>query len=165
MPTVRRPVTSLLAQHGPGVGLDGGFAEATPFTMHVLAPVRTLVEKLMIVHHAAAAGDKTEQARLARHYYDIWCLLNDTDTVEALRETPADVLAREVATFTDAAGLKTTSRPADGFGTSTAFDPTAAQAARSAFETIVLNQLVWPDAPRPTFEECCALVVANASVL
>ena len=43
MPTVRRPVTSLLAQHGPGVGRGGGFAGATPFTMHVRAPVRTLV--------------------------------------------------------------------------------------------------------------------------
>ena len=101
----------------------------------------------MIVHHAPAAGNETEQARLARHYYDIWCLLNDTDTVESLSETPADVLAREVATFTDAAGLETTLCPADGFGTSAAFDPMAAQAARSAFETIVLDQLVWPDAP------------------
>ena len=165
MPTVRRTVTSLLAQHGSGVGLDVGFAEATPFTMHVLALVRTLVEKLMIVHHAATTGDATEQERLSRHYYDIWCLLNDTDTVEALSDTPADVLAHEVAIFTDAAGLKTTARPADGFASSAAFDPMAAQPARSAFETTVLDQLVWPDAPRPTFEECCAMVNEHAAVL
>ena len=37
----------------------------------MLAPVRTLVEKLMIVHHAATVEDVSEQARLARHYYDI----------------------------------------------------------------------------------------------
>ncbi len=126
---------------------------------------RTLVEKLMIVHHAAVEGDEAEQARLARHYYDIWCLLNDADTVAALSETPVDVLEREVVTFTRAAELETTRRPVTGFATSPAFDPTAAQSARSAFETIVLDQLVWPDAPRPTFEECCALVVANESIL
>ena len=165
MPTVPRTVTSLLAHHGPQVGFVIEFAEATPFTMHVLAPVRTLVEKLIIVHHAAVAGDAAEQVRLARHYYDIWCLINDADTVAALGESPADVLQREVVTFTHAADLETTRRPVGGFASSAAFDPTAAEAARSAFETVVLDQLVWPDAPRPTFEECCALVVKNASVL
>lgn len=165
MPTVRRTVTSLLAQHGPDVDLAVGFAEAAPFTMHVLAPVRTLVEKLMIVHHAAVEGDEAEQARLARHYYDIWCLLNDADTVAALSETPVDVLEREVVTFTAAAELQTTRRPASGFSTSAAFDSAAAKSARSAFETIVLAQLVWPDAPRPTFEECCETVHRQASVL
>ena len=57
MPMVQRSVTSLLVQHGSQTGLEVSFAEAVPFTMHVLAPVRTLVEKLMIVHHAAVAGD------------------------------------------------------------------------------------------------------------
>ena len=165
MPMVQRSVTSLLVQHGSQIGLEVSFAEAAPITMHVLAPVRTLVEKLMIVHHAAVEGDEAEQARLARHYYDIWCLLNDADTVAALTETPVDVLEREVVTFTRAAELETTRRPVNGFATSPAFDPPAAQPARSAFETIVLDQLVWPDAPRPTFVECCARVVENASVL
>ena len=165
MPTVPRTVTSLLALHGPLVGLDVDFAEASPFTMHVLKPVRTLVEKLMIVHHAAATGDEAEQARIARHYYDIWCLLNDADTMAALGESPVDVLEREVVTFTHAADLATTRRPTGGFANSSAFDPVAAQAARIAFETIMLDQLVWRSAPRPTFEECCALVIANASVL
>ncbi|MDE0653222.1 MAG: nucleotidyl transferase AbiEii/AbiGii toxin family protein [bacterium] len=164
-PTVQRSLISLVAQHGPRAGLDLGFAEATPLTMNVLVPVRTLVEKLMIVHHAAAAENEAERARLARHYYDIWCLLNDNDTVEALTETPAGVLAREIADFSRTAGLKATDRPPDGFASSAAFDPAAAQAAKAAFETIVLDQLVWPGAPRPTFEECCALVGAKASVL
>lgn len=165
MPMIQRSVTSLLVQHGSQTGLEVSFAEAVPFTMHVLAPVRTLVEKLMIVHHAAVAGDALEQARLARHYYDIWCLLNDADTVAALSETPVDVLEREVVTFTAAAELQATRRPPGGFSTSAAFDPVAAQSVRSAFETIVLAQLVWPDAPRPTFEECCETVHRQASVL
>lgn len=165
MPTVPRPVTSLLAQQGAQTGLDWLFAEATQFTMHVLAPVRTLAEKLMILHHAATQGNETQQERLARHYYDIWCLLNDADTVAALAESPVDVLEREIVTFTLAAGLEATRRPAGGFATSAAFDPTAARSARSAFETTVLNELVWPDAPRRTFEECCRIVRQHAPTL
>ena len=165
MPMVQRSVTSLLAQHGPQTGLEVSFAEAVPFTMHVLAPVRTLVEKLMIVHHAAVAGDAEEQARLARHYYDIWHLLNDADTIAALSETPVDILEREVVTFKAAAELQTTRRPTGGFSNSSAFDPAAASSARSAFETTVLAQLVWPNAPRPTFKECCETVHRHASVL
>ena len=86
-------------------------------------------------------------------------------TVAALSETPVDVLEREVVTFTEAAELQTSRCPASGFSTSAAFGPAAAQSARSAFETIVLAQLVWPDAPRPTLEECCETVHRQASVL
>ena len=43
---------------------------------------------LMIVHHAASTGDHDEQARLARHYYGIWCLLNHSDTLSALLDSP-----------------------------------------------------------------------------
>ena len=62
------------------------------FDLRVLGPVRTLVEKLMILHHAATAGDETEQVRHARHYYDVWCLLNDEPTIAAFTEWPCDAL-------------------------------------------------------------------------
>jgi hypothetical protein len=165
MPTSPRQVISLLVEHGPRAGIGLDFVEAEPVAAHVLAPVRTLVEKLMIVHHAASTGDPEEQKRLARHYYDIWCLLSDQDTVAALKESPADVLAREVSTFTDAAGLDGTTRPADGFAASPAFDLTATQPARSAFESIVVGQLVWPHAPRPSFEDCHQAVHSRADLL
>lgn len=107
---MQRQVVSLLVEHAPEAGLRSDFLESEPVMMHVLAPVRTLIEKLMIVHYAGSRGDVTEQERLARHYYDIWCLLSDHDTIAALQESPADVLAREVSTFTDAAGLEGTNR-------------------------------------------------------
>lgn len=165
MPTVQRDVRSLLVDHGPAAGLETDFDEAEPVTLHVLAPVRTLVEKLIIVHHAAARGDAAEQARLARHYYDIWCLLNDVDTVAAIRSSPADVLAREVVTFTAAAKMHTSPRPSAGFASSPAFDPAVSGPARSAFDSIVLDQLLWPSAPRPSFEDCCAAVHRHSGVL
>ena len=165
MPTVRRTVRSLLVDHGPAAGLELDFEEAEPVDLHVLAPVRTLIEKLIIVHHAALRGGEIEQARHARHYYDIWCLLSDRETVEALEASPADVLAREVVTFTTAAKMETSGRPPGGFASSSAFDPAKAQPARSAFESVVLDQLLWPAAARPSFEECCAAAVRHADVL
>ena len=131
----------------------------------MLAPVRTLIEKLVIVHHAALRGDHAEQARHARHYYDIWCLLNDARTVEALKDSPADVLAREVVTFTAAAKMTTSNRPQAGFAASPAFDPPKAQPVRNAFESVVLDQLLWPAAARPSFEDCCAAVQRHSDVL
>ncbi|MDE0268196.1 MAG: nucleotidyl transferase AbiEii/AbiGii toxin family protein [Acidimicrobiaceae bacterium] len=71
IPTVQRSVRSLLVEHSIAAGLETDFKEAEAVTLHVLAPVRTLVEKLIIVHHAALKGGAAEQARHARHYYDI----------------------------------------------------------------------------------------------
>ena len=165
MPAVKRTVRSLLVDHGPAAGLTADYEETEPVTLHVLAPVRTLIEKLVIVHHAALRGDEVELARHARHYYDIWCLLNDEQTVEALTTSPADVLAREVITFTAAANMETSNRPPAGFAASPAFDPAKAQSARVAFESIVLGQLLWPAAARPSFEDCSAAVQAHKDVL
>jgi predicted nucleotidyltransferase component of viral defense system len=165
MPTRQLQVSSLLVEHAADAGIDVDFFEAEPIELHVLAPVRTLVEKLTIVHHAAATGDRDEQARLARHYYDIWCLLSDAPTVAAIDETPVDVLAREVTTFTTAAELETSTRPVSGFATSPAFSAEHTEAAREAFDTVVLPQLVWPNAPYPSFDDCCAIVHEHAARL
>ena len=119
----------------------------------------------MIVRHAATSGDETQQARPARHYYDIWCLLSDDATLRAIDESPVDVLAREVVTFTTAAELATTPRPTAGFGASPAFDSTSVPSAAAAYEQIVLDQLVSPDASRPTFTECCTRVTSLNSSL
>ena len=158
MPTQHLQVGSLLVEHAADAGIDVNFSEAEPVGLHVLAPVRTLVEKLTIVHHAATAADPDEQARLARHYYDIWCLLSDASTLAAIEESPVDVLAREVTTFTSAAELETSIRPASGFAASPAFSAEHTESARDAFDIIVLSQLVWPNTPHPTFDDCCAIV-------
>lgn len=158
-------MSSLLVEHAPAAKLQTNFIEAAPVTMHVLAPARTLVEKLIIVHHAASRDNNTEQARTARHYYDIWCLLNDKETVEAISTSPVGVLAREVITFTTAAKMDTSVRPLSGFASSPAFDPAISKPARAAYESIVLEQLLWPAAPQPSFEDCCAAVHNHAGVL
>ena len=59
----------------------------------------------------------------------------------------------------------TGNRPSTGFAASPAFDPARAKPARSAFESIVLDQLLWPTATRPTLEDCCLAVHGHASLL
>ena len=165
LPTKSMSVNSLIVEHGAAAGIEPELLASTPFNMHVMQPVRTLVEKLMIVHHAASTKNIDEQQRLARHYYDIWCLLSHQDTVDAFVDSPAQNLASDIRTFTEKAGQQSTSRPPDGFVDSPAFDPGAVPDAKSAFETVVLVELLWPNAARPSFESVCALVREHAERL
>lgn len=75
----------------------------------MLAPSRTLVEKLVIVHeaHHRPHGPGREQriAKVARHYYDIWCLLGDPNVRAEIAEHGAGTLAREVCQHSKAIGL------------------------------------------------------------
>ena len=165
LPADAMAIGSLVAEHGGRAGLDVEFEEADPFNIRVLHTVRTLVEKLMILHHAAVLGDKAERVRLVRHYYDVWCLLNDASTLSALKAWPCDALAREVETFTAAAGMEASPRPVGGFGVSPAFSART-RAVRDAYQRQVLDQLVWgPAEEKPTLDECCDLVVATGASL
>lgn len=45
-------------------------------TLRTVAPERTFWEKAMLLHEETyAAGAHGPKARLARHYYDLWCLI------------------------------------------------------------------------------------------
>lgn len=60
-------------------------AEALPaefkggtFTLRAVAPERTFWEKAMLLHEESFRTDYAgPKARLARHYYDLWCLIRD----------------------------------------------------------------------------------------
>lgn len=166
-PHDRHQIRSLIAEHGPGLGINEPFVEFETFEVDVLDPVRTAVEKLMLLH-AAAASDAERRLAVARHYYDVWCLLQ----VDSIREKLSDqrtvaTMARDVETFTVAAGLPSRGRPAEGFSVSDAFEAeaTANEAVRAAYDSVVLGSLLWPDSPRPTFDECCHVVRDFASAL
>ena len=63
------------------------FDELAPFRMEVVEPCRTLVEKLVILHEAHTRDGGSASRRKAdtvRHYYDVWCLLGDEETLAAL---------------------------------------------------------------------------------
>lgn len=156
LPHRRLPIRSLIAEHAKTVGLSIDFVEATPTSILVLEPVRTLVEKIVLLHSAATEGDERRQRLTARHYYDIDRLLRDEAILRDLETHAIDVLTREVTHHSQAAGLPTASRPAAGFASSPAWNPKT-NVAEQAYN-IVLQQLIWPGASKSTFEECCSLV-------
>lgn len=133
--------------------------EATPVSVHVVSPVRTAVEKLSIVHTAATDGSADRRTHVARHYYDLWCLLGDGYVAAELSDGDAvSQLAHDVLTYSKAAGLPVQERPADGYATSPAFDAVRPEAreTREAFESQVRKTLVWNADTCPSFDEICA---------
>lgn len=159
-------VSSLLATHADQLGLSA-FEEQAPVTIGVVEPVRTAVEKLVLLENAAADPDEHRRRAVARHYYDVWCLLKHPATCKQLRRPGfASAIAGEVFLSThyfkhpDHKGT-VRERPLHGFATSAAFDADnpALVSTREAYDNTVLNGLLWPSAVnRPSFEACCQAV-------
>jgi predicted nucleotidyltransferase component of viral defense system len=76
-PNEVKPITSLVAQQIVTQAPDrvGEFANATPFNVNCLDPLRTFAEKLNAM---AAAHRKEELIARVRHYYDLYYLLGST---------------------------------------------------------------------------------------
>lgn len=159
-------IRSVLADHADDLAL-GAFEERAPVTINVVDPVRTLVEKLLLLENAAADPDEQRRRSVARHYYDIWCLLRHPPTSAQLQQPDvAATIAGEVFVYThyfkhpDHKGT-VRERPMGGFRASNAFDvdnPTL-EPTRAAYDTTVLNGLLWPTAKvRPSFDACCQAV-------
>ena len=165
MPTVRRygeePARRSRSRGGAGAGFRGGGAGHLACAGTCANPDREVDDPAP----CRVTGRRCRAGSACSALLHIWCLLGDGETVEALEASPADVLAREVITFTAAARMETSNRPPEGFAASPAFDPAKTQHARSEFESVVLDQLLWSAAVRPSFEDCCAAVDRHADML
>lgn len=165
LPHSEQTVRSLLAEHADDLLDDRRVAEFAPVTLRVLDPVRTLVEKLVILHHAATEGDDNRKRVTARHYYDVYCILNDVAQRSVLAAAAVDALARDVGVYSRAMELPAVNRPKAGFASSPAFDLLTNDVARTHYHDVVLPRFVWPDAKRPSFDDVCATVRKHAQLL
>lgn len=165
-PHEQADVSSVLADHADELGL-APFEERAPFTINVVDPARTAVEKLVLLENAAADPDEQRRRTVARHYYDVWCLLQHPPTCEQLqRPGVTAAIAGEVFVYTHYFKHpdhkdSVRERPMDGFATSAAFTPDnpALEPTRDAYDATVLKGLLWPTAThRPSFDECCQAV-------
>ena len=163
LPCDRRPIQSLIAEYSQRAGLASDFEEVEPISLLVLDPVRTLVEKMMILHHAATVGDSERRRQTARHYYDVDALLRSPAVMSSLEQHETDVLARQVARHSMAAGLPSIDRPPAGFSASPAWREDQPDIER-AYED-VLERLVWPSALTSAFAQCCQRVHDHAHLL
>lgn len=100
--------------------------EFTSFDVNVLAPERTLLEKIAAVHDAAVRNDAATLLKHGRHFYDIDRLLNTanvTDALIGLGATGFAELIEDINAHSEDAGFSWSPRPDDGYGDSPAFDP------------------------------------------
>lgn len=81
-PHETRPIQAYVIERFPA--LDA----AAPFPARVLAAERTFWEKACLLHEETfRPADKPRKVRMARHYYDLWCLLRAGVGERALAET------------------------------------------------------------------------------
>ncbi len=167
LPQSTTRLRSLLAEHWAHVGLAASYDELADFSMPVLDPCRTLMEKLVLLHeaHTRDGGSAVDRIRVTvRHYFDVWRLLGDERVMAELERHGAPVLARDVATYSAVAGYKTVDRPPSGFADSPAFGPPR-RATREAYER-VMAVMAWSDhAHVPSLDECLARVREQADKL
>jgi hypothetical protein len=80
-PHEKRPIQPYLAERFPQLMPEG------PFSVQVLAAERTFWEKACLLHEETfRPADKPRKHRMARHYYDLWCLLRAGVGQRALAE-------------------------------------------------------------------------------
>ncbi|MDR0482611.1 MAG: nucleotidyl transferase AbiEii/AbiGii toxin family protein [Cellulomonadaceae bacterium] len=120
----RSMVADYAAQHfgeGPEV-----WEEFEPFDVEVLAPERTMLEKLASLHAAAVTGDLDKLRLFGRHLYDIGRLLDDirvTSALDAMGPHGLLELVDDVNTHAVEAGFPGAPRPSTGYADSPALAP------------------------------------------
>lgn len=166
--TQRRTIGSYIAHYISSAGIDADYEELAPVEVEVIAPVRTLAEKLALLHHAgceAAKGNPESLQRAGRHVYDVHQLLSSPDVVAAL-STPGqtlDVLAADVDAKSAEFRWPYTPRPDHGYAASIVFEASGPVRDLAAYSYEQALSLVWGE--QPTFEQCMAKVRESGSLL
>lgn len=174
-PRERVEIRSLLAERAPDELRDRveAYDDGRAFSIDVLHPVRTLVEKLLAVHGLAVAlhtgtRDKVP-SRFARHFYDLHqlCLpgsaaltyLERTGGFDSMLDDAIDVTNRW---FTSGTPLVV---PPGGLTQSPAFTDPALRLPLEAAYVATCAELCYPSAMRPTWDEMLRSVASAAPLL
>ena len=162
---------SMVAQHALGVLGDPAdtWQEFAPVQVTVLAPERTLFEKLSHLHGAAIlaeAGDDSALALAGRHLYDVHQLLRDRSTLAALLELgPSGVadLCRDIDERSAAAGWSVEPRPDAGYASGGLYeaDSPVAQLAKPGYQRA--TELIWGMVP--SLSACLSIVREHRTLL
>lgn len=173
-PCDQRTISSLLGDELAGSGVDlTGYFDLEPFSVLVLHPGRTLIEKLVLVNAEAerlAADDQAAPGRnIGRHFYDIHELMDDIDVQQLLsdgKETARIVAEVQTISARHFGIVDAEVRPAGGFADSLAFDSatTASGRLREAYES-TMPELYFGSDALPSWDAICTRVTASRSQL
>lgn len=144
--------------------------EFAPVEVEVLAPERTLLEKLALLHDGVARSpDEAADARLlkaGRHLYDVHRLLTSGEVISSLEEIGPEGVAQlcaDIDEHSGAAEFTFTPRPADGYAASPLLDPS--KPGREVLERGYAAAMTLVFGERPTFGDCMATITARAELL
>lgn len=162
------PIRSMIADHAiKSMNLaESEYEEFAPVLAHVLAPERTLIEKIALLAAAGDmfdGGDTDALAKHGRHVYDVARLLGSIDVTQALTDlgpTGIAELAADIHARSELAQWHSVPQSDAGYLSYPIFqDATGANGAlRAAYEPA--KQLIF--GPRPTFQECMAVIAGSA---
>lgn len=167
-PSAPHRYRSLVAHHAiTELGEDASaWEEFAVFEVNVLAPERTLFEKLAAVHDAASRNDTAALLKHGRHFYDIHRLVRNPQVAAVLQAMGAESkqsLVDDIDQQSRAADFSSTPRPANGYASSPAFDSDhpsheAIEAGYNAAQQLIYGDLV-------SLEEAVASVHAARELL
>jgi hypothetical protein len=171
-PTREHDLPSMIANHAVDTlgEADDAWDEFESVSVAVLAPERTLLEKLALLHDAASRyPDDNARAKLlrgGRHLYDVHKLLSSDDVIATLSTLgPAGVadLCRDIDDHSENADFSFTTRPAAGYQASPLLDPKSPcrDALRQGYATAMT--LVYGE--QPTLEDCIQSIRASGPLL
>ena len=171
-PTQRHSIRSMAAEYAVDDLGDGPdtWDEFAVVEVEVLAPERTLFEKLALLHDGVTRyPDEAARGRLlkaGRHLYDIARLLADPAVIAALELLGADgvrELCDDIESQSAAAEFSSTARPAGGYGDSALLQltPQCREVLESAY--LVAMGLVYGS--RPSFDECLDTIRGRITLL
>lgn len=164
-PNEQLPIRSMMSQVAGETDRTAveDYADLAVFQVTVLAPERTLAEKLAFLHCRSTVGDHDALRRGARHLYDSAMLLRCDRVTGALADGGIVDLMVDIDQRSKAAGWPFTPRPESGFATSVAFGGDEAVTASLRDGYTQLANLVWGDPP--TYDEAIDVVRSNAYLL
>lgn len=114
------PITSYIAEALFAAGEPGSYLDLKPFEIKVLAPERTLVEKLFALH---SAFEKGEIEKRVRHYYDVYYLLGLPVVTNFLGTDDYKILKQDVHNFSVACFPNSPIPPVDKLHESNSLSP------------------------------------------
>jgi hypothetical protein len=167
-------IGSLVGNTLEAAGTDlRAYEDLSPFSLAVLHPGRTLLEKLYVIHGLAKQVmantiDAHKLRRDGRHFYDIYKLLGDPQVLTLLADrVQVERIMANIEKISHGAFKETGElRPQDGFAASPAFDSpgVVSQQMRRAYEAI-MPALYFGDDALPKWDEICARVHDHRSSL
>lgn len=170
-PSTREQVDSLLSRQLAQASTDvSSFPDLAPFSVELLHPGRTLIEKLLRVNNFVVDESRRDNhdgwPRIGRQFYDFWALLGDQRVRDLLADSDgaAEIMADCMRVSLDF--RPDLDPPTGGFSNCRAFDPDWEHADQLRTEhRRAMDELYYGNDPAPTYDAVLTRIQEHAHLL